>query len=38
MAISERKETFDFLRGNENYKYEVGAADVDVLMVTVPAA
>jgi hypothetical protein len=26
------------LRGNENYKYEVGAADVDVLMVTVPAA
>ena len=38
MAISERKEIFDFLRGNENYKYEVGAADVDVLMVTVPAA
>jgi CelD/BcsL family acetyltransferase involved in cellulose biosynthesis len=38
MAITERKETFDFLRGNENYKYEVGAADVDVLMVTVPAA
>ena len=38
MAISEHKETFDFLRGNENYKYEVGAADVDVLMVTVPAA
>jgi len=38
MAIDERKQTFDFLRGNESYKYEVGAADVDVLMVTVPAA
>ena len=38
MAITERKQTFDFLRGNESYKYEVGATDVDVLMVTVPAA
>ena len=38
MAIEERKQTFDFLRGNEGYKYEVGATDVDVLMVTVPAA
>jgi hypothetical protein len=38
MAITERKQTFDFLRGNESYKYEVGAADVDVLMMTVPAA
>jgi CelD/BcsL family acetyltransferase involved in cellulose biosynthesis len=38
MALAERKQTFDFLRGNESYKYEVGAADVDVLMVTVPAA
>jgi CelD/BcsL family acetyltransferase involved in cellulose biosynthesis len=38
MAIGERKQTFDFLRGNESYKYEVGATDVDVLMVTVPAA
>jgi len=37
MAISERKQTFDFLRGNESYKYEVGASDVDVLMITVPA-
>jgi CelD/BcsL family acetyltransferase involved in cellulose biosynthesis len=37
MAIAEKKQTFDFLRGNESYKYEVGAADVDVLMVTVPA-
>jgi CelD/BcsL family acetyltransferase involved in cellulose biosynthesis len=37
MAISERKQVFDFLRGNESYKYEVGAADVDVLMITVPA-
>lgn len=37
MAINEQKQTFDFLRGNESYKYEVGAADVDVLMVTVPA-
>ncbi|NBP82877.1 GNAT family N-acetyltransferase [bacterium] len=37
MAISERKQTFDFLRGSESYKYEVGAADVDVLMITVPA-
>ncbi|MEY3683775.1 MAG: hypothetical protein RIS62_485, partial [Chloroflexota bacterium] len=25
-------------RGNEAYKYEVGATDVDVMMVTVPAA
>lgn len=38
MAITEHKQTFDFLRGNEGYKYEVGAADVDVLMITVPAA
>jgi CelD/BcsL family acetyltransferase involved in cellulose biosynthesis len=38
MAISERKQTFDFLRGNESYKYEVGATDVNVLMITVPAA
>ena len=38
IAISERKQTFDFLRGNESYKYEVGATDVDVLMITVPAA
>jgi len=38
MAITERKQTFDFLRGNESYKYEVGATDVDVLMITVPAA
>jgi CelD/BcsL family acetyltransferase involved in cellulose biosynthesis len=38
MAIAEQKQTFDFLRGNESYKYEVGATDVDVLMVTVPAA
>ena len=38
MAIAERKQTFDFLRGNEGYKYEVGATDVDVLMITVPAA
>jgi len=37
MAISERKQTFDFLRGNESYKYEVGATDVEVLMITVPA-
>ncbi len=38
MAIAEHKQTFDFLRGNESYKYEVGATDVDVLMITVPAA
>ena len=38
MAIAERKQVFDFLRGNESYKYEVGATDVDVLMITVPAA
>jgi CelD/BcsL family acetyltransferase involved in cellulose biosynthesis len=38
MAITERKQVFDFLRGNESYKYEVGAADVDVLTITVPAA
>ena len=38
MAIAERKQAFDFLRGNESYKYEVGAVDVDVLMITVSAA
>ena len=38
MAIAERKQVFDFLRGNESYKYEVGATNVDVLMITVPAA
>ena len=38
MAITERKQVFDFLRGNESYKYEVGATDVDVMMITVPAA
>lgn len=38
MAIAERKQVFDFLRGNESYKYEVGATDVDVMMITVPAA
>jgi len=38
MAITEGKQVFDFLRGNESYKYEVGATDVDVLMITVPAA
>jgi len=38
MAITERKQIFDFLRGNESYKYEVGATDVDVLMITVPKA
>ena len=37
MAIAERRQTFDFLRGNEGYKYEVGASDVDVLAVTIPA-
>jgi CelD/BcsL family acetyltransferase involved in cellulose biosynthesis len=37
MAIAEGKQVFDFLRGSESYKYEVGAADVDVLMITVPA-
>lgn len=38
MAIAERRESFDFLRGNESYKYEVGAVDVDVLMISVPAS
>ena len=38
MAITEGKQVFDFLRGNESYKYEVGATDVDVLMITVPQA
>lgn len=37
-AIAERKETFDFLRGNESYKYEVGAVDSDVLQVQVAEA
>jgi CelD/BcsL family acetyltransferase involved in cellulose biosynthesis len=38
MAISEGRPTFDFLRGDEGYKYEVGASNVEVMMVTVPAA
>jgi len=33
LAIAEGRATFDFLRGNEAYKYEVGAHDVDVLQV-----
>ena len=38
MAITEGKQVFDFLRGNESYKYEVGATDVDVLTIAVPQA
>ena len=37
-AIDEGKQVFDFLRGNESYKYEVGATDSDVLQVRVPGA
>jgi hypothetical protein len=36
-AIDARVTTFDFLRGNEPYKYECGAQDVSVMQVTVPA-
>jgi CelD/BcsL family acetyltransferase involved in cellulose biosynthesis len=38
LAISEGKQVFDFLRGNESYKYEVGATDSDVLQVNVAGA
>lgn len=38
LAISEGKQVFDFLRGNEPYKYEVGATDSDVLQVHVAGA
>jgi len=38
LAISEGKQAFDFLRGNESYKYEVGATDSDVLQVHVAGA
>ena len=37
-AIDMRKRTFDFLRGNEPYKYECGAVDTDVLQLTVGGA
>jgi len=37
MAISEKLSRFDFLRGNEAYKYECGAADAQVMQLQVPA-
>ena len=33
-AIEQRRATFDFLRGNETYKYRMGAQDTDVYQVT----
>lgn len=37
LAISEGREQFDFLRGNEAYKYECGAVDAQVMKIGVPA-
>ena len=37
MAISEKLPRFDFLRGNEAYKYECGAVDAQVMQLQVPA-
>jgi len=37
MAISEKLPCFDFLRGNEAYKYECGAVDAQVMQLQVPA-
>ena len=37
MAISEKLSRFDFLRGNEAYKYECGAVDAQVMQLQVPA-
>ncbi|MGA1647584.1 MAG: GNAT family N-acetyltransferase, partial [Candidatus Limnocylindrus sp.] len=36
LAIKEEREQFDFLRGNEAYKYECGAVDAQVMKVQVP--
>lgn len=37
LAISEQREQFDFLRGNEAYKYECGAVDAQVMKIQVSA-
>ena len=37
MAMSEKLPRFDFLRGNEAYKYECGAVDAQVMQLQVPA-
>ena len=37
MAISEKLQHLDFLRGNEAYKYECGAVDAQVMQLQVPA-
>ena len=37
-AIDAKVASFDFLRGNEPYKYECGARDVPVMQLRVPAA
>jgi len=36
MAINEGRAQFDFLRGNEAYKYECGAVDAQVMKIQVP--
>lgn len=36
IAIDERRPQFDFLRGNEPYKYECGAVDAHVMRLEVP--
>jgi CelD/BcsL family acetyltransferase involved in cellulose biosynthesis len=36
LAITEGRAQFDFLRGNEAYKYECGAVDAQVMKIQVP--
>jgi CelD/BcsL family acetyltransferase involved in cellulose biosynthesis len=36
LAITEGRDQFDFLRGNEAYKYECGAVDAQVMKIQVP--
>ena len=36
LAIEDRVARFDFLRGNEPYKYECGAIDAHVMQLQVP--
>lgn len=35
-AIEEGKKTYDFLRGNERYKYDLGAKDMPLFQIKVP--
>ena len=32
-AIEKKRETFDFLRGNEEYKYRMGGVDTEIFML-----